>query len=179
MTLLNYLFGMRYHQYTGLIEYSTWKKTLIKVITAIQKSIDKTITVIDADHRYRLDLECKLLKDNIKNASSIDEINEKTILGLIKLVFYLIGERPNNSHRHNTNNNKYWELNSQRQLLYFQTNKQKFNAIINNAPKEQYSNSKLYNQNLLIQKFQNLNRNFAKFVAWHQSEYPIEHLNLF
>lgn len=110
---------------------------------------------------------------------TIDQINEKVILGLIKLVFYLIGERPNHLKMYNTNHSKSWKLNSQRQILYIQSNEQKFKRIIEAAESENYNNSNGYNRNFLFRQLNTFHRDYCKFIEWHKSEYPNEHLKLF
>lgn len=68
--LLQHLYGIKYHQFSGLKENSEWKKTLLKIVNSIQRSIEITIEVIDMEHKKRLKDECEELKNNIKNAKN-------------------------------------------------------------------------------------------------------------
>lgn len=94
-SLLKHLFGIRYHQYSGLKNFSEWKETIVKIGESIQKSIEYTIDVIDSNHKKCLMDECAKFIKEINEAKSIDQINEKAIIRLTYLIFFLMGEMPN------------------------------------------------------------------------------------
>lgn len=61
--------------------------------------------------------------------------------------------------------------------MYYQSNEQKYKIILDNAPTE--DSNKDYNINFINRRFNELNRDYSKFVEWHKGKYPNKHLELF
>lgn len=179
--LLKFLYGQQnYHQDIGLKSFSEWKKRLKKIINSIEQSIDTTIEISDKKHKDYLLFVCKDTKDQISKAKNLNDLNEKTILGLIKLVFYLIGDRPNHWGLQKVNKPDHWKLNSHRQIMYYQSNEHKVNLIIDKSPPIDHINDGKYNRNILIEKLHmELNGNHAKFLDWYKNEYRDKYYELF
>lgn len=173
-TLLRYLYGEQNFRYdTGLKNCTEWKLRLIKIINSIELSIDRTIEISDRNHKAQLLSICRITKEEISEANNLNDLNEKTILGLIKLIFYLIGDRPDHFGLQKVNKPDHWKLNSHRQIMYYQNNEQKVRLIIDQAPQIDEWNDGVYNRNILIVKLnRELKGDHAKFLDWYKDEYP-------
>jgi hypothetical protein len=173
-TLLRYLYGGHNFRYdSGLKTCAEWKHRMIKIIDSIEFSIDKTIEISDRKHKAQLLSICKNTKEEISKVSNLNGLNEKTILGLIKLIFYLLGDRPDHFDLQKVNKSDHWRLNSHRQIMYYQNNEQKVRLIIDQAPQIDEWNDGVYNRNILIAKLhRELSGDHAKFLDWYKDEYP-------
>ena len=116
--------------------------------------------------------ECEYFKEMVSKSKDLNKINEKAILGLIKIIFELIGERPDNWELDKVNNKKHWKLNKSRQIMYIQTNKQKAEQFIKFAPVLNESNENTYNKELLRNKlFVVFNKDYQRFLEWLKVEH--------
>jgi len=179
---LSYLYGKNnYHQYaTGAKSNFEWKETIDKVLDSIESSIQNTLEVSDKAHKDNLLFLCQDTRKRISNSSDLNDLNEKTILGFIKLVFYLIGDRPEHNDLLKVNKPEHWKLNSHRQIMYYQSNEHKVSLIIDRAPAIDQFNDGKYNKNKLLDK---LHRDFSgdnrKFLDWFKNEHLDKYNELF
>jgi hypothetical protein len=176
--LLKSLYGdSKYHQYAGFKTSTEWKYCIEKIIKSIELSLQNTIEISDKEHKNTLIKHCTDLREKISGTNDLNELNEKIILGLMNLVFSLIGDRPDHFELKKVNSTNHWKLNKNRQLMYYQSNEHKVNLIIEKAPQiGQFSDEK-YNKNFLIRKLQfDFNGNFTTFLDWYKMEH-FEHYN--
>jgi hypothetical protein len=179
---LRFLFGDRNHRYDS--DYATlrdWKSKIMKILKSIETSIEQTIDTVDNQHKRHLLTICNDTKTQVKESKSFDEINEKSINGLVNIVFNLIGERPDNWEMSRVNNKKHWRLNSQRQILYIQNPEQKVDIIIKNAFRmHELNETEEYNHQLLINKLKkDFNNNEIKFLEWYKKHHNEKYIELF
>jgi len=180
-TFLSFLYGkQKYHQDAGLKTISEWKERIDKIINSIEYSIINTIEISDKKHKDYLLIICQDTRELISKSLDLNDLNEKTILGLFKLIFYLIGDRPDHWDYIKVNKSKHWMLNSHRQIMYYQSNEHKVNLIINNAPSVNHLNDGKYNKKTLIDKLHHdLNSDYGKFLDWYKNEYRDKYYELY
>lgn len=177
--LLSYLFGKtNFHSYTGLKSLTEWSNRLIEIINFIEKSILYSIENIDTFHKKQITSLCERIKEDIKKPKSFNQTNHNAILGLFKLIFELIGQSPDNWELSKVNNRKHFELNEYRQLIYIQSDKQKYHYILKLS--ETFLKGKLPSYKELVKVFSlNCNKDFSKFIKWFKSNYSSQYLEIF
>ena len=177
---LKYLYGRKYyHQISGFKSKSEWKKVILKIINSIEKSIRLTIENIDATHKTNLINDCQYIRDNISNARNLNEINEKTILGLFRLIFLFIGEKPNNWKFDKPYHSNHWTLNKKRQVVYIQSAKQKAELILEKASKNDDLREDSFNFHSLHKKlFYDFKGDYQKFIDWIKKNYTEKYLEI-
>lgn len=137
--LMSLLFGIRnYQDFAGTHSLTIWKRHLKKLINTIRRSIIINITAVDDLHRKELIMLCDRTISAMQPAKTKDEVNLALIEGLVRLLFGLLGELPNHLGKNSTSNDKLWELDKYRTVVYRQTSKQKVRLICeianNNIP---------------------------------------------
>ena len=176
--LLRYLYGQNYRFYFESITFTKWKQLLGKITNSIETSIDNTVEIIDKKHRKDMVNICRITQEQISKSENLNDLNENTILCLIKLVFYLLGEIPDHWDLEKVNKPKHWKLNSHRQIMYYQSNEHKVNLIIDNAPPIDQSNE--YNKSYLMEKLhKEFHRDYTKFLDWYIAEHKDKYYELF
>jgi len=177
--LLSYLFGKRnFHSYAGLKSQTEWSKNLISITNFIEKSILYSIENIDTFHKSQLIETCKNTRDSIKQSKSFNQINHNTILGLVKLIFELIGKQPDNWNLNKVNNHKHYELNKYRQIVYIQSDKQKYHFILKLS--ETRFNDKIPSYRELVKVFsRNCNSDYSEFIRWFKKNHSEQYLEIF
>jgi hypothetical protein len=109
---------------------SDWKKTIIKMLCAIELSIDATVQIADAEWRNEIRDILKGGRDRLASTKSIDEVFARLSATLIQIVFTQIGRVPS---RHRIIQRtvplkaKYWTLNGLRSVQYVQNLEQQDN----------------------------------------------------
>jgi hypothetical protein len=177
---LKFLYGSRYyHQIGGYKSKSEWKKVILKIINSIEKSIRLTIENTDSAHKTNLINKCQYIRDKLSKARNLNEINEKTILGLFRLVFLLIGDEPNNWEFDKPYHSNHWTLNKKRQVVYIQTAKQKAELILKKASKYDDLKEDSFNYHSLHNKlFYDLNGDYQRFIDWIKKNYTEKYLEI-
>lgn len=177
---LKSLYGRKYyHQTSGIKSKLEWEKMILKIINSIEKSIILTIENIDSTHKTNLINDCQYIRYHISNARNLNDINEKTILGLFRLIFLFIGEKPNNWELDKPYHSNHWTLNKRRQVIYIQSAKQKAELILEKAPNNDDFEKDTFNYHSLHKKlFQDFNRDYQKFLDWIKINHTEKYLEI-
>ena len=177
--LLSSLFGkVNYHGDTGIMTTSVWKQRLIKIIGSIEKSILYNVNS-DTFHKDKLNLYCEKAKDEIKKSTNINQLNTETIYCLVKIIFYLLGDMPDNWDLKTTNKINHWKLDEYRTLYYTQSQEQKANLILNLSMNSAYDNILPEYSELSKKRFYEFNKNDTKFIEWFKETYPTVYMEIF
>lgn len=146
----------------------------------IEKSIDITISNIDAKHKQDLKSSIEEIIKSIHSSDDLDELNQKIILGLFKMIMLFIGEIPDNYHLKKLNKTSHYSLNKNRQIVYLQTDEQKVKMIINNATQYDSDDTQSHNEYHLIKKLnEDFRGNYSRFLDWYRMEHTEKYLSLF
>lgn len=177
-TLLSHLFGKNYHGDSGSLTISDWKKRLIKIINSIEKGIKYNVNS-DTFHKDKLNLFCETAKDEINKSISINQINTDTIRCLVRIIFYLLGDMPDNWNLKITNKLHHWKLDENRTLYYTQSPTQKVNLILNISRNSNYNNILPEYSELSKKRFDEFQKNDIKFMEWFKETYPAVYMEIF
>ncbi len=178
-TLLSSLFGKaNYHGDSRSMTISDWKKRLIKIISSIEKGIKYNVNS-DTFHKDKLNLFCEKAKDEINRSRNINQINTETIYCLVTIIFYLLGDMPNNWDLKITNKINHWKLDEKRTLHYTQSPTQKANLILNLSQNSTYNNILPEYSELSKKRFDEFYKNDTKFMEWFKEIYPTVYMEIF
>jgi len=177
---LKFLYGRKYyHQISGFKSKLEWKKVILKIVNSIERSIILTIDNIDSTHKTNLINDCQYIRDKISKSRNLNEINEKTILGLFRLIFLFIGEKPNNWNLDKPYHSSHWTLNKRRQVIYIQSAKQKAELILEKAPNNDDFKEDTFNYHSLHKKlFYDFNGDYQKFIDWIKINHTEKYLEI-
>lgn len=178
--LLSSLFGKRhYHGFVGLHGFKIWKKHIIKLIGAIQKSITVNVDSPDEIYKKTFIRICERAIGEIKQAKRIENINMAMIECLTRLVFELMGGIPDHWDYKVVNRLEHWKIDGHRTLVYTQTAKQKACLLVSLADKRPYSSQlprpRELNQKLWVDFAGNAN----EFILWFKQNYPTVYIDVF
>ena len=177
--LMSFLYGkVNYHGDTGHKTISDWKGRLIKIIGSIEKGIRYNVDS-DEFHKDKLNLFCEIARNEIKNSSSINQINTKTIYCLVNIIFCLFGDMPDNWDLKTTNKINHWKFDNNRTLNYTQTPKQKANLILHLSMNSGYSNILPEYSELSKKRFYDFNKDDTKFIEWFKETYSTAYMKIF
>jgi hypothetical protein len=178
--MLSLLFGkVNHHGHVGYMSKSAWRKTLLKIINAMEKSIKQNMNFTDENQKAEVDNIIKQLKSKISISKTLNQTNHDTILGFVKLIFNILGRFPYNWEKKNTSRAELWKLNEFRTLRYTQNFNQKASLIIHLSEYTDYNEGlppKRDLQKKLCIVFKN---NEAEFVEWFKKHYPNTYLKIF
>lgn len=177
--LLSNLFGKKnYHGYTGLKTTDEWLSNLIEIIDYIEKSIENSIETTDSFHKRQLHSLCNRTKESIENSKGINQINQNTIIGLVKLIFELIGQYPDNWNLSRLNHKQHYELNKYRQIVYNQTDEQRYYYILRLS--ETHLRDKIPSYAQLINIFSyECNKDYSNFIKWFKKNHSNYYMEIF
>lgn len=177
--LMSSLFGnVKYHGDTGHKTISDWKGRLMKIIGSIENGIRYNVDS-DEFHKEKLNLFCEIARKEIKNCNDINQINTKTIYCLVNIIFYLMGDMPDNWDLKSTNKINHWKLDNNRTLYYMQTPKQKANLILHLSTKSGYSDILPEYSELFKKRFYDFNKDDTKFIEWFKKTYTTAYMKIF
>ena len=178
--LLSSLFGKRrYHGFVGLHTFKIWKKHIIKLIGAIQKSITVNVDSTDELNKKTLIRICERAIGEIKRAKRIENINMAMIECLTRLVFELMGGIPDHWDYKAVNRSEHWKLDHYRKLTYTQTTKQKACLILSLADKQPYGSQLPSYRDLGQKLWRDFRGNANEFVQWFKQNYPAVYTDVF
>jgi len=167
-----------YHGTVGWTSFSSYKKHILKISKSIRSAIDLNVQDIDACHLKSLNNKLENLDLGISESKTFEELGQIVALRLFQIIFLLLGDIPKNWGLEIRTNHKHFSLQRHRRIHFSQTMEQKFNSIIDNAPSNEFSETK-YSRQMLLNVFGSThNRNFKKFLEWHKDNFPLEHLNV-
>jgi hypothetical protein len=178
--MLSLLFGKEnYYGDIANMGNSEWKKNLLKIVKAIEKSVNQNINYTDEYQKTEFDNLIKQLKSKISLSNSINQTNHDTILGFTKLIFNLLGRFPYNWDKKNTSRKELWKLNEFRTLGYTQNFTQKANLIIHLSEYSNYNEGLPPKRELQKKLYMELKNNEVEFVEWFKKCYPNTYLKIF
>ncbi len=158
----------------GPVREKDWKGILKRLVSAIEKSIQRTVTT-DGFHRSQLDRYL----GNLKEASKSKQVADiEVIHALVGIVFELLGGVPNYSRRRVINRQDDYVLTKLRTLHYSQWPWQKVNTILGAANRLPFSNYHKYDD-LFYTYVRNYNGDAEGFINWYKKEYPDAYLEMF
>ena len=174
------LFGeLNYHGYVGGVSKATWKKDLRKVTKYIKKSIELNANT-DSHHKSELLETCDRLEKELKESSTINQINAATIEKLICLVFLLLGNIPNHRRKRSPYADRFWELDGHRTLSYTQSDEQKAYLIINLVDiNKRYAITVEDYKDLQAVFYKRFKGKASKFLGWFKKSYPEIYCQIF
>lgn len=122
---LKSLFGANdYHSYVDQVSFRTWRKDLVKIIRNLRRAVELTVHA-DAQHIDTLLARCDSAMGEVEKSSTPQEAANAAIRNLTMISFLLIGEFPNHYHEKRPSHATHWVLNSERQIGYSQSLRQK------------------------------------------------------
>ena len=175
------LFGkLNYHGYVGGVSKATWKKDLRKVTKYIKKSIELSANT-DSHHKSELLDACDRLEKELKESSTINQINAATIEKLIRLVFLLLGNIPDHWRRRSPWADRFWELDGHRTLSYTQSDEQKTYLIINNLVdiRKRYAITVEDYEDFHAVFYRRFKGKASEFLGWFKKSYPETYCQIF
>jgi len=174
------LFGdLNYKGYVGAVSKARWKRDLRKVTKYIKKSIKLNVDA-DAHHKSELLETCEHLEQELKEASTIDQVNTASIKNLIRIVFLLLGNMPDHWRRRSPYSDRFWELNGHRTLTYTQSEEQKAYLIINLVDiRKRYAVKLDDYEDLHAVFYRRFIGKASEFVSWFKKSYPETYCQIF
>jgi hypothetical protein len=130
---LSFLFGKkRFHGHSGHFPFSVWKKDLISIFKTLSRAVSINL---DTDPAYAEEIAgwCEHAIADIREAKSVDELNADTIRHLLRIIFMLLGDMPNNWHARQTSHRNVWTLDRFRKIGYLRTIRHRANKLIEMA----------------------------------------------
>ena len=86
--MLSLLFGSNnHHGDVDIVGNYEWKKKILKIVGAIEKSIQENLNFTDQQHKQELDRTIKQLIAKLKTSNNLNKTNHDSILGLTKIIF--------------------------------------------------------------------------------------------
>lgn len=182
--LLYRLFGQSYpinhSSNPTAISNDKWKIYLKRITKNIKAAINVNINT-DSFHRSRIDLALKTMEDSFKEGEIESKfIESKFIEGLIKLVFLLSGDIPDNRKKKVVNKDQYFILQKYRNLVYMQSNAQKARTIIeaNRYDPDLSENIRKEIEDHYYFKYRAGRRN-PPFIDYYKKKFPERYSKLF
>ncbi len=170
--LMRSLFGDKYYRYVGEISKTTWKKDLRKIAKYIKKSIELNVDT-DQYHREHLLKLCEMLDKELESSKTTAQMNVITIEKLVKLIFYLLGNLPENWNMKSPYADRFWELDGHRRLLYVQSDEQKSYLLLNLIDIKKLFKIDLEDYDDLHEIFYTkFKSKAAEFIVWFKNTYP-------
>lgn len=178
--LLSSLFGRRrYHGFVGEHTFRIWKKHVMKLIGAIQKSITVNVNSPDELHKKTLIGICEQAIGEIRRAKRVENINVTTIECLTKLVFELMGGVPDHWDCKVINRSEQWKLDDYRTLSYTQTTRQRVRIIHSLANRHAYSGQLPSYRDLWQKWWRDFGCNDSEFIQWFKQNYSTVYTAVF
>lgn len=178
--MLSLLFGKdNHHGDIGNMGNAEWKRNLLKIVKAIEKSVSQNVNFTDEYQRAEVYTILQQLKSKVSASKSINQTNHDTILGFTKIIFNILGRVPYNWEKKNTSKKELWKLNDFRTLGYTQNYTQKANLIIHLSEYVDYNEGLPPKRDLQKKLYMELNSNDFEFVEWFKECYPKTYLKIF
>lgn len=178
--MLSFLFGKdNHHGDVGSMTHPEWKKTLLKIINAIEKSVNQNVNFTDSYQKVELDRAINEVKVRIARSNSINQTSHDMILYLTKIIFNILGRVPENWDKKNTSRKELWKLSDFRTLGYTQNYTQKANLIIYLSDYSNYNEGLPPKRDLQRKLYMELKCNDFEFVEWFKLKYPQNYLKIF
>lgn len=146
-----------------------------RLVKTIKRAVELNIET-DSFHKSRINLAL----DELDNAFKDKDFEPAYIIGLVKMVFLLLGDIPNNWNRKKTSQPSDFILNQHRKIVYLQNLRQKVNLIWKAHEYEPYCNT--IKRHELFTTYMNENNgewSLKKFIVWYKKKYPKFYLELF
>ncbi len=130
-TLVENLFGTKdYKRIKSHNDKTSAKRYYLKIIKSVKFAIEETVTLTDNAHKEELTRTIQDFISSIKEANSLDELDQRMIALQSELIFLLIGFFPRRLGSEKIiNKRSLWKLDLYRQIQYTQTTDQKKNII--------------------------------------------------
>jgi len=133
-TLMAQLYGQDdYHSFKDWTRLNSYKKQLLKLLRTLDTVISVNLDSTDYIHEKRIKEQIERVSNEIKKSKNIDEINQNFIEAQTRIMFYILGQHPQNfmATKKITNSKFNWKLNEYRTLSYSQDELQKTSYLIN------------------------------------------------
>lgn len=172
--LLRRLFGVRYHGWAGWHPRASWKKALVKIMNAMEKTIGLNVNS-DSLHLEQLYKSIEVARAAAKTEKFCES---EYIRGLVEIIFLLLGRTPDNSRRRVANKDAHFRTNRYRSLHYTQNLSQKANMIKDYGPPawDRQERDKVHERYWTALKTKD---GVKTFVDWYKKEYPDRYAELF
>lgn len=178
--MLSLLFGKdNHHGDIDNMRHSDWKKNILKIINAIEKSVNQNVSFTDDYQKAELDRIINQVKVKVSGSKSINQTNHDTILGMTKIIYNILGRFPYNWDRKNTSRRENWNLREFRTLGYTQNYAQKANLIIHLSDYSDYNEGLPTKRELQKKLYMELKNDDFEFVEWFKLNYPQAYLKIF
>jgi hypothetical protein len=145
----------------------------------LKKSIYINIDIADIKFKKDLLVICDTAVMELKKAKNKEILNVLSIEYLVKLVFSLQGNFPNNWNKKSVNLHHNWKLDRFRKVTYMQTNENKVNAIFDYFGNPQNSEEREKVHELFRKRDIDFKGNAFEFVEWFKKEYTDIYLQIF
>lgn len=178
--LFSALFGkVPYHGYVGTVSVTTWKKDLAKTGRWIKRAIELNART-DSFHRSELLETCDRMISNVEGAKSATEANMKVIESLVRVVFMLLGDMPDNWNQKSPYRNSFWRLDAHRSRQFSQSPVQKVRLLIDLVDRRQRVKLDLGEYGSLREAYADRSGgNPEQFLDWFKSEHPAAYCEVF
>lgn len=166
------LFGDRYHHFCDWNNKSNYKKFLKEVSRNLQRVILNNLQFSDQFQKERIETVLSGLGNSLKRTN----FEAYYIKGLLSLIFWILGDFPDNFFKKNLRGEKFLHPRWARTLIYTQSIPQKGNAILETHKYEPYSSRVSYDE--LFYKRVKM-KNSKEFVEYYKEAYPDLYIKLF
>ncbi len=171
--LLRNLYGKKV-MHASQMSISNWKQLLSKLAKTINSYVRENV-VTDRFHWIWLNRALNTLE----RASRHRLYNTEFILGLIEVIFNLLGHIPEHYWKPSwPRNKKDFMLDRYRSLTYRQDRRQKINVIFRTAEFSEDSDLRRYSREFLRQRLVAL-KSQEKFLEWYRQDYSDIYARLF
>lgn len=160
----------------SIIEY---RKQVEKIMDILQYTISINLIQSDKLLSEELYLDIQMGKIELKNYRTIEQLSTSALATIMRIVFVLIGNVPENVDRRVSKKSKY-TLNKLRTIQYVQDNVQKANSVkyaIEHSYLDKYVNGT--EKQLIGGKYKELRYDADKYIMWVKENYPSVYLALF
>lgn len=179
--LIQQLYGQKYfYNNRKRQSISKARKTYIKILTTYKLTIQENIIVADRVQIEELNKIIDLGIERLKLTDNFEFLDNSFICTQSMLILQLLGDLPDRwSNKSIPNRKEFWRINSNRQIQYIQTSKQKENLIIS------YLQTKYSDRFPDIIKFyievieQECKHDIGAIQTWMHNNYPDIDLNIF
>jgi hypothetical protein len=170
---------VKYHGYVGAVSARTWKKDLAKTTRYISRAIELNART-DSFHRRELLETRERLVSQIEGSKTADQANLAVIESLVKLVFMLLGDMPDNWNQKSPYRDSFWRLEAHRSQHFSQSSAQKVRLLIDLVDRRQRVKLDLGDYGSLREAYVSCSGgNPEQFLEWFKREYPASYCEVF
>ncbi|MFH1833146.1 MAG: hypothetical protein ABH816_03175 [Candidatus Levyibacteriota bacterium] len=166
------LFGDRYYQYCNWNTESNYKKLLKEIAHQLEIVINSQFTPSDGLQKQMIEFSLEKLQRSPKKSN----YEAYYIKELVTIIFWILGDFPNNWQRKNLRGKKIDNFHYSRSLHYSQTLNQKINTILEAHRLSPFS-ERISWHDLIVKIGQSGGRD--KFIDFYKKTYPDLYLKLF